>query len=791
MRILAWFAAGFGGACLLGCFPYVPHGQGAVAAGLLWTAALFLWHRTRLRHGEAGLFRLCPRQTRLRRRCYAVSRRLAVLLAGSVLAFVWMAGYTDWVRVPAQALAGTEQTVTGRVVEQPEATSVGGGAVLLRLSRPLETKLLLYGPEEWRELSLGEVVTASVRLERADGRSHQQSRGYAARGIYLLGYCSQPPERAEKEALPGWLYPAAAAQRLKEGIRLALDPVAAPLGVALTSGDVSGLSRGFRSALSRTGTAHAVSVSGMHVSFLVGLCLLLVGGNRRRVWWVVPGLLFYALMVGATPSAVRAVVMQTAALGAPLLGRESDTPTALGGSLLVLLLQNPYAAASVSLQLSFAAVGGILLLGEPLSRRMGGWLEGRLPDWKGWPGQVLSGAARTGVAALSVTLGALLLTQPLCWLYFGQISLLAPLANLLTGWMVSGLFLGALTVGGLTALCPAAAPLGKLVDPLGHAFYALIGWLGRWPLTVLDGENPYAVFCLLALCLMVAGLLLAGQGERRLWLMLPCLGLLLGAAVGLHSLSVHGAALHVAVLDVGQGAAAALSAGGRHVLVDCGGNGPESAGDIAAQHFASVGVRRLDLLILTHFDADHCNGLEELLARMEVAELALPPLEEGGERMEEVERLAREAGADIRWITQRQTLTLGEAVLTLYPPLGWGGSNEKGLFAGVRAQKFDLLITGDAPVLVEEMLLRYEPVSDLDLLIVGHHGAANSTGEALLRTLRPELAAISVGENAYGHPSPETLERLEQAGCQIYRTDTMGTVSFFIRREGYAIRTES
>ena len=790
MRILAWFAGGFGGACLLGCLPEFPHGQGAAVAGMIWMVWVLVWACTRLRKREQGLFHLCPEQTRLRRQWYGLSRRMAVLLAGGTAACFWMAGYTLWVRLPAEELAGVRQTVTGRVISQPVPTSIGGWSMTLRMSHPLKTDLLLYGPEKWAEVELGDVVTAELRLEKAGQRSGEHSTYHAAQGIYLLGYCNQPPVREDSGALPWWLYPSAAAGRLKAGIDQALDEVTAPLGIAVTTGDVSGLSRSFRSALSRTGTAHAVSVSGMHVSFLVGVGLLLLRGRRRWAPVVVPALLFYALMVGATPSSIRAVVMQMAALGAPLLGRESDSPTALGGSLLVLLLQNPYAAASVSLQLSFAAVSGILLVGEPLNRRLEGWLNRWLPTGSTLWGRGLEGAVRFGTAALSVTLGSLTLAQPVSWFYFRQISLLSPVVNLLTGWAVSGLFLGTLVVGGLTALWPVAAPLGILVNPLGHYLHGMILWMGQWPFSALDGNNPYYALWLVALCLMVAGLLPSREQNRRLWLMIPCLGLLLGAAVAFHGASVSGASLQVTALDVGQGAAIALTSGGQHVLVDCGGNGGESAGDTAAQHFASFGVRRLDLLVLTHFDQDHCNGLEELLARMEVEEVALPRAEAGRERMVQVERLVTESGARIRWVTEIQELTVGETALTLYPPLGRGTTNEEGLFVGASAQNFDLLITGDADTLVEGMLVRYYPVSDLELLVVGHHGSADSTGAVLLQALRPELAVISVGENAYGHPSPEVLERLEQAGCHIYRTDAMGTVTFSIRREGYAVQTE-
>jgi competence protein ComEC len=132
-------------------------------------------------------------------------------------------------------------------------------------------------------------------------------------------------------------------------------------------------------------------------------------------------------------------------------------------------------------------------------------------------------------------------------------------------------------------------------------------------------------------------------------------------------------------------------------------------------------------------------------------------------------------------ITEQQSLSFGKAELTLYPPLGQGTSNEAGLFVLCSAGEFDALITGDADDFVERMLVKYCDLPDIELLMAGHHGSKHSTGQSLLDALRPELAVISVGYNSYGHPSEETLERLETSGAKIYRTDENGTVTIGVK----------
>ena len=200
---------------------------------------------------------------------------------------------------------------------------------------------------------------------------------------------------------------------------------------ALLTGDKTGLPDADSAALQRAGLAHAVAVSGLHIGFLAQLAVALAGSRyrRRAALLAVPLMVVYALAVGCTPSVLRAVVMHTLLLLGAILGRETDPPTSLSFALMLLLLQNPYAARSVSLQLSFASVAGI----AAFSGRVHDWLWGgfRFPKEKKrlrrLPGALCHGA----VTSLSTTVGALTFTIPLAAGYFGSLSLASPLANLL------------------------------------------------------------------------------------------------------------------------------------------------------------------------------------------------------------------------------------------------------------------------------------------------------------------------------------------------------------------------
>jgi len=230
-------------------------------------------------------------------------------------------------------------------------------------------------------------------------------------------------------------------------------------------------------------------------------------------------------------------------------------------------------------------------------------------------------------------------------------------------------------------------------------------------------------------------------------------------------------------LDVGQGASTLLLSGGQAVLVDCGGNGDRDAGDVAADYLQSLGRSHLDMLVLTHYHADHAGGVGALLDRVRVNKLVVPDVEPGDPLRKTILELAKANGCEVILLSRDSTAQFGAAALTLFAPLGDGGANEEGLSLLCTAGTFDVLITGDMNDVVERKLVKYKNLPDIELLLVGHHGSASSTSPELLLAITPEKAIISSGYNSYGHPSPETIDRLGSAGCEIYRTDLMGTIT--------------
>jgi len=232
----------------------------------------------------------------------------------------------------------------------------------------------------------------------------------------------------------------------------------------------------------------------------------------------------------------------------------------------------------------------------------------------------------------------------------------------------------------------------------------------------------------------------------------------------------------VTVLDVGQGLCVALTSGRHTALIDCGSISGENAGAVAHEFLLSEGRAAVDLLILTHFHEDHVNGAGFFLGRAKVGALAIPD-PEGSYLAEDIISLARKRGTDIIYVTEAMIVSLGDMDVMLYPPVGYGDENERGLSV-LTLGRLQALVTGDMNASAERSLLRYVELPHIDMLVVGHHGSKNSTSEELLGAVMPDIAVISVGYNSFGHPAGDTLDRLEQYGAAVYRTDETGHITF-------------
>ena len=514
----------------------------------------------------------------------------------------------------------------------------------------------------------------------------------------------------------------------------------------------------------------------MHVGFLITALGLIVRSKRRAAILGVPLVIFFMAMIGFRPSVTRAGIMMCMLLLAPLLRRENDPPTSLAAAGLLLLLINPRAIAGAGFQLSFAAMAGLLFC----SRRVYAWLLPESPETAGK--RTFPLAIRRGICSVAAaSAGAMIFTTPIAAWRFGFVPLYSIFTNLLCLWAMSLAFVLGYGVCILGLLRPAwGAAAGRVVAWLPRYTIFIVRRIAKMPYAALLMGTAAARWWLISVYLLFGAayfLRRKGQPFRPLPPLLASLaGLVLVLWLGFPRLPGE---IELAAIDVGQGQSFAALTKNAAVLIDCGSIGSaDNAGDAAADYLNSYRRRRVDLLVLTHFHADHANGVSRLMHRVDVARLAYPTDCEQNVYMDQILALCAAQGVELLPISVNTTITIDGLELDLFAPLGSDEINEHGLLVRGDWGDFEFLITGDAGAEVERALCAETELGDMELLVVGHHGSRYSTCDELLEDITPETAFISVGAgNDYGHPTAEVLRRLADHGIQVFRTDLDGTIS--------------
>lgn len=704
-------------------------------------------------------------------------RCVLLVLLPLMVSLLYFTAYRALIRQPVQALCGGEHDFSAAVCDWPEATE-HGAKVTIRLHGLLGAKAVYYGDDDLLSLRPGDELSGTAWWNDVAAIGDGDLRQFSSRGVYALLYDRDTLTVQPAPDMPLGYAPQYAAKALRDKLaQLWDDPSVLGFLTAELTGDKSLLPESDYVAMQETGLAHIFAVSGLHCAFLVTLLSLLIPPTHRRTLCAVASavLVFYMLLTGLSPSVARACVMQLFLLSAPLFRRGSDPLTSLAAALTVILLVNPYAVGSVSLQLSFAATLGMVLLSGRLYKSFTGWYRVR--------NRAVRAALSFLAANLAATLGALVFTAPLTAYYFNILSLVAPLAGLLAVPAAGYAFMSAFV----------SALLGLVWTPLGHlAGYVplllvkYILWAAHLLLAVpyhaVYFTNVYLRVWLLYVYAAFIGCAVTPDGKRKYALASALTVLTLAACLWLNSRWQQYGAFRAAVLDVGQGESVALCSGSEAALVDCGSsNSYVDAGSVAADALQSASIRRLSAVIVTHYHADHTNGLTEVLTRLPVDTLYLPDIEDEYGVRDRLVSLAAHQGADVVFVTEPTRIALGEAVLTVYPPLlTTGDLNEQGLTALATAGDFDLLITGDMAGQTEQLLAQTYLLPDVEVLVVSHHGSRYSSDESFLRAITPDNAVISVGDNRYGHPAEETLRRLQAVGATVWRTDQQGSIRIVI-----------
>ncbi|MCP4906360.1 MAG: MBL fold metallo-hydrolase [bacterium] len=669
------------------------------------------------------------------------------------------------------------------------------------------------GTRAERLLWPGAIARLALRIRPIQSRRNpgtpDRERAWARRALGARARLVDPdwvlllerPGRGFEDRLRAWI--PAARDRWRSAIaeRFSRSGLEGGLARALAVGDRSGLSSRARESFRELGLSHLIAVSGLHVGLVGGL----TGWIVLRVLAVVrfsfaPGAMpfgvslaaatgmggFYAWLTGASISAQRAALLFVLFALARSCGRILTPGRALAACALGLLAVDPASLFDLGSELSFGACLALIVSGFWREEKASSGSVSQKPSsreaFSKWLGD-----------AFSLSIAVSLATAPLLLASGLPLSPVSPMLNLLAVPWVGFVLLPSSLAAAIASSWLPTLPVGVLLFP-AHLFEGGVVLLAQWQprLTPIDGLPIWA-----AAGIAGSGLLAMRGGLRGFalvgWIVLAVVG---AAPVG--SDGEFAQRPRVVFFDVGQGDATLVEGEAGTMLIDTGGGPADGTGGTALiRGLRSLGVVRLDVLVVTHGDLDHRAGAARILKRLRVRELWLPSGGEDDERLAELAEIARRRLIAVRWLEAGASgMDRGDlAIDVLWPMPGQRPAastrrsrNENSLVLRIGIAGVRILLSADIGGEVEARLIEDSEFLDADILKVGHHGSRHSTTPAFLEAVSPTHAVISAPcDPARGLPNEQVFDRLMEAGVSIWWTGRDGAVSLNLLGRGVGL----
>ena len=686
-------------------------------------------------------------------------------------------------------------------------------------------------------------ISEPPELDGFDYAAYLARQGIAevldARGVALIG-------TGEGSAFYRSLYEFR--RRLAASIATVVPEPQAALGQATLLGLRRNIPSELTEAFRITGAAHLLAISGLHVGILLGISLTASAallGRKHHLHLIAPLVVvwLYGLLSGMSPSATRACIMGSVYLASLGFGTQRGGLTPIGCAAALMVAVSPSVLYSISFQLSFAAIAGIVAFSETF-----GGMFYMLTLGRRWMGRFFAPHAPldAAVSIMGVSIAATVATLPLIAFHFERVSTLGIPASVLTLPALPFLIVssaGAALVGLVSATL--ATPFGWIAWGAGAYLSGVVTLLAGLPGAAVDiGSLPaWAVVAYYGLLLLVYGVMRAGwgvtgwigwgglagsqptnnhphpnlppsRGKRlnlggstgspltkslAMWLLVPAAFV---ASLVWSDALARDDRLHVVFFDVGQGDAIFIETpGGRQVVVD-GGADALTMTRLLGERMRFYD-RRIDIVAATHPHGDHIGGLAQVLERYDVGAVLERRVEHDGAAYQAWARAvdAEESeGARVIEASAGQVIALDDDIRleVLGPPDTLSGGaesdvNDASLVLRLVYGEVSVLLTGDIFAEGERALLRRGAALDSDVLKVAHHGSGSSSTAEFLGAVSPAAAVISVGaDNRFGHPDGAVVERLREfvPDDMLLLTSERGTVEFVTDGEGLWVRTE-
>lgn len=550
------------------------------------------------------------------------------------------------------------------------------------------------------------------------------------------------------------------------------DSVTAPIAKALLLGYKNELEGNTKQAFARAGLSHIMAVSGLHVGLIIAPFWLIIPyfwtkkhGTKIGLVLLILILVFYAGLTGFSVSVLRASVMAVLLTYGKLFSKSSNSLNLMGIAALVILLFDPSQLFEIGFQLSFSAVLIILLVLPVIQNVIPYWVRIK---WYGAPIMVV-------IISLVVQLGL----YPLQAFYFGEVSLISPLANALFVPLLGLIVPLSLLALIISSVIPA---IGFFINYPSLIFLTtlndFVSFSSQLSQSWFEVQKPgFLVFLFWISFVLMLG---AWRNPNIKWkLMVISLFLLFFIPLNSVLKKLEPPTMTITVLDVGQGDATFVQTPiGKNILIDAGvwSPGSNSGSQILLPYFKENNIQKLDAVFLSHPHADHIGGIKDLISEIKIDTIYNSGFKYESNLYWDYINLAKSKNIPVVSLAAGITIDIDESllILVLGPEKGKFNNdpNQHSLVLNIIHGENEFLFTGDAGEDQERRLVEnYDRLLDTDFLKVGHHGSKTSSELFFLQEVTPEIAVVSVAErNRFGHPHPEAVERLESTHSDIYYT---------------------
>ena len=569
------------------------------------------------------------------------------------------------------------------------------------------------------------------------------------------------------------------------------------LGILL--GDKNSIEEDVRQNFADSSLSHILAVSGTHISYVV-ICIsvlfkkLKLNKNIRKVLTSLV-LFMYLYLVDFSVSATRAVIMSTIVIMQMLFYRKQDTITTIAFSSIIILINNPYSILNIGFLLSYGGTIGIILFVNRIS------IESKEDFFQRFKSYLKD--------ICIVTISAQTIIMPIIIYYFNTISFTFIISNIIASLIIGPIIMIGLVIIAISFFkIPIISLIIRFYNILIVILVKTADIISKIPISKIYLKTPttleiifyYSVVFLIALLIYIKksnrkfikktiqidiynlkNFFINNRNKVLIFISIVSL-------ISITSIKIP-KELKINFIDVGQGDSCLITTPqNKKVIVDSGGSESYDVGkNVLLPYLLDKRITKIDYIMISHFDTDHCKGFEYVLENIKVKNVIISKQSETSENFKQIMKIIRKKRINLIIVQKETKIKIDNfTTVDILSPQSENiadNMNDNSIVAKFEAYNFSILFTGDASEKIEKELIKEKINLKSDILKVSHHGSKTGTSEEFLKSVKPKIALIGVGENnKFGHPTEDVIKRLTENKVKIYRTDRNGEISIKIKK---------